>query len=105
MLAAAREVAELFSFAGFAPRAARLERRPEIRSSRGHAGYTRRWLAQNGPSCAWRSEERRVGKERGAASDGDWGPKSQTALNREIGNTADTGNSVLVKMQEQRGVS
>src|SRR6478672_9857234 len=36
--------------------------------------------------------------------DGIWGPKSQAALNKEIGSTAGEGNPVLVKIQKLLGV-
>ena len=40
----------------------------------------------------------------GAESDGIWGPKSQTALNKEIGRTAGEGNPALAKIQKLLGV-
>src|SRR2546423_9127546 len=36
----------------------------------------------------------------GLESDGIWGPKSQTALNKEIGRTDGDGNPVLAKIQK-----
>jgi hypothetical protein len=40
----------------------------------------------------------------GLESDGIWGPKSQAALNKEIGKTAGEGNPTLVKIQKLLGV-
>ena len=37
-------------------------------------------------------------------SDGIWGPKSQTALNKEIGKTGGDGNPTLAKIQKLLGV-
>ena len=41
----------------------------------------------------------------GVESDGIWGPKSQAALNREIGRTGGTGNPTLATIQKVLGVS
>lgn len=40
----------------------------------------------------------------GVESDGIWGPKSQKALNSEIGKTGEEGNPILVKIQKLLGV-
>lgn len=40
----------------------------------------------------------------GVGSDGVWGPKSQTALNTEIGRTTGTSNPTLAKIQTTLGV-
>lgn len=40
----------------------------------------------------------------GLESDGIWGPKSQSALNKEIGKTSGEGNPILVKIQKLLGV-
>ena len=40
----------------------------------------------------------------GVESDGIWGPKSQAALNKEIGKTGGDGNPVIVRIQKLLGV-
>lgn len=48
---------------------------------------------------------KKIQKVLGLTSDGIWGPKSQAALNKEIGKTGGKGNPTLIKIQKLLGVN
>jgi len=52
-----------------------------------------------------KSPVEKIQKIIGTVVDGIWGPKSQAALNKQIGSTADKGNPVLRKIQRVLGTN